>query len=55
MSRVVPRADGGGQGVGITVVRASLLNSAQMATYDHTKHSLMSKLACKDNFYTHFM
>jgi hypothetical protein len=42
------------QGVGTTVIRASLLTSAQMASYDESKHFLLDSLAFRDNFLTHF-
>jgi hypothetical protein len=42
------------QGVGTTVIRASLLTSAQMASYDESKHFLIDSLAFSDNFLAHF-
>lgn len=42
------------QGVGTTVIRASLLTSAQMASYDESKHLLLDYLSFQDNFFTHF-
>jgi hypothetical protein len=44
------------RGVGVTVVRAAVVTSAQLSTYDHTKHLLINKTSIfKDNFYTHLI
>eukprot|EP01102_Stenamoeba_stenopodia_P014631 TRINITY_DN4881_c0_g5_i1.p1 TRINITY_DN4881_c0_g5~~TRINITY_DN4881_c0_g5_i1.p1 ORF type:complete len:341 (+),score=72.07 TRINITY_DN4881_c0_g5_i1:48-1070(+) len=42
------------KGVHITIVRAALLTSAQLATYDHSKHALIHYLHFKDSFPAHF-
>jgi hypothetical protein len=42
------------QGVGTTIVRASLLTSAQMASYDESKHVMLDLFSFRDNFFTHF-
>jgi len=42
------------KGVGTTTIRAALLTSAQLASYDHCKHTLLKKYNLSDNFTTHF-
>lgn len=41
------------KGVGTTIVRASVLTSAQLASYDHSKHLLMKNFGFGDRFLTH--
>eukprot|EP01113_Clastostelium_recurvatum_P006092 TRINITY_DN12763_c0_g1_i2.p1 TRINITY_DN12763_c0_g1~~TRINITY_DN12763_c0_g1_i2.p1 ORF type:complete len:303 (+),score=48.32 TRINITY_DN12763_c0_g1_i2:29-937(+) len=41
------------KGVGTTMLRASLLTSAQLGTYDHTKHMLIGLMHWKDDLVTH--
>eukprot|EP01119_Soliformovum_irregulare_P013246 TRINITY_DN3514_c2_g1_i7.p1 TRINITY_DN3514_c2_g1~~TRINITY_DN3514_c2_g1_i7.p1 ORF type:complete len:111 (+),score=29.55 TRINITY_DN3514_c2_g1_i7:533-865(+) len=42
------------KGVGITILRSALLTSAQLASYDHSKHTLITQYGAKDQFLTHF-
>jgi len=42
------------KGVGTTTLRAALLTSAQLASYDHSKHTLIRKYKFQDNLSTHF-
>ena len=43
------------KGVGTTMIRAALLTSSQLASYDHSKHSLIRYLHFSDNLFTHFI
>jgi len=45
--------DGLYKGVGTTVLRAAVLTGAQLASYDHSKHTLMKVFKFADNFGTH--
>jgi len=45
--------DGLYKGVETTVLRAAVLTSAQLASYDHSKHTLMTWFGMKDNFFAH--
>lgn len=45
--------DGLYKGVETTVLRAAALTSAQLASYDHSKHTLMNSFQFADNFSTH--
>jgi hypothetical protein len=44
------------RGVAVTVARAAVVTSAQLSTYDHTKHLLINNTSFfKDNFVTHLV
>ena len=42
------------KGVGATTLRAAILTSAQLSSYDHSKHLLLKTKYFNDNFVTHF-
>lgn len=43
------------KGVGITTLRASILTSAQLSSYDHSKYLLLKYGIMKETFYLHFL
>jgi len=43
------------RGVSATVVRATLLNSTKLATYDHIKHTLLNLQLLEDGMFCHFV
>lgn len=47
-------ANGLYRGVGSTVIRAALLTSAQMATYDHVKHLFLKHDIMGEHWGLHF-
>ncbi|EDO25509.1 predicted protein, partial [Nematostella vectensis] len=42
------------KGVGATTLRAAILTSAQLSSYDHSKHMLLKTKYFNDDFKTHF-
>lgn len=43
------------KGVGPTIIRAILLNSTKLATYDHIKHYLINSGLLSDGYACHFV